>query len=441
LTEKEMYLKGLEAEKKEAERYRSIKNELLASQATEVRLKLDSANNRKAKILTDLKKVEEDLENIAKEIEDKEKTKISLKKKINSLEDEIEKKGGEEQLALQKSLENMKVDLESQKNLITSSENEIQRVKNRRYQLEKNLKELNAKIAEKTGEKSEFVKKKNELDKKIESSRKKAGLDGKSLEELQEALEKAERSIEEFKQEKDNGAKRLQQITSDQQILEYKLQDLESKISDIEAKSDKLAKIKDEKDKYKDILKEIGLLANKDSKLAFRLGELRKELIGKEEELARQRICAGSNQELLLRDRAIKVILDMKKSKKAKGILGTVAELGKVNPKYATSLQVAAGGRMKNIVVDTPEVAIACLKALKESKSGTATFLPLSKIKIPILKDSVKSLANLKGVHGFAHELITSDSKYAGLWEEVWGEPIAYDSEEEIESNYDKIGI
>jgi cytochrome c peroxidase len=32
-------------------------------------------------------------------------------------------------------------------------------------------------------------------------------------------------------------------------------------------------------------------------------------------------------------------------------------------------------------------------------------------------------------------------SKYAGLWEEVWGEPISYETVEEIEINYDRIGL
>jgi cytochrome c peroxidase len=32
-------------------------------------------------------------------------------------------------------------------------------------------------------------------------------------------------------------------------------------------------------------------------------------------------------------------------------------------------------------------------------------------------------------------------SKYAGLWEEVWGEPISYETDEDIEKNYDRIGL
>jgi cytochrome c peroxidase len=32
-------------------------------------------------------------------------------------------------------------------------------------------------------------------------------------------------------------------------------------------------------------------------------------------------------------------------------------------------------------------------------------------------------------------------SKYAGLWEQVWGEPIRYDSPEQIAMNYDRVGV
>jgi cytochrome c peroxidase len=32
-------------------------------------------------------------------------------------------------------------------------------------------------------------------------------------------------------------------------------------------------------------------------------------------------------------------------------------------------------------------------------------------------------------------------SKYAGLWEEVWNEPVSYETPEEIEQNYDRIGL
>ena len=55
-------------------------------------------------------------------------------------------------------------------------------------------------------------------------------------------------------------------------------------------------------------------------------------------------------------------------------------QLGHVEDKFALALEVAAGTRMKSIVVDTDETAALCIKILKEKKSGVATFLPLNKI-------------------------------------------------------------
>ena len=34
-----------------------------------------------------------------------------------------------------------------------------------------------------------------------------------------------------------------------------------------------------------------------------------------------------------------------------------------------------------------------------------------------------------------------ASSKYAGLWEDVWGEPISYATPSDIEENYDRIGL
>ena len=34
-----------------------------------------------------------------------------------------------------------------------------------------------------------------------------------------------------------------------------------------------------------------------------------------------------------------------------------------------------------------------------------------------------------------------AESKYASLWEEVWGEPISHETEEEISKNYDRVGL
>ena len=63
------------------------------------------------------------------------------------------------------------------------------------------------------------------------------------------------------------------------------------------------------------------------------------------------------------------------------GICGLVAQLGRVEPKYQLALEIAAGGRLGNMVVEDDRVAASGIEFLKRQKAGRMTFLPLNKIR------------------------------------------------------------
>ena len=63
------------------------------------------------------------------------------------------------------------------------------------------------------------------------------------------------------------------------------------------------------------------------------------------------------------------------------GIHGYVAQLGEVNEKYRYALEIAAGNRLGQIVVDNDSVAAKAIDILKRKKAGRLTFLPLNRIK------------------------------------------------------------
>ena len=63
------------------------------------------------------------------------------------------------------------------------------------------------------------------------------------------------------------------------------------------------------------------------------------------------------------------------------GVSGTMSDLIKVPGEYGVSLEVAAGSHLADIVVDTTENAVVCVKHLKKNKIGRARFLPLDKIR------------------------------------------------------------
>ena len=62
-------------------------------------------------------------------------------------------------------------------------------------------------------------------------------------------------------------------------------------------------------------------------------------------------------------------------------IHGTIAQLGKVDRRYAAALEVAAGNRMQAVVVDNDGDAAEAIEFLKRRKGGRATFLPLNKMR------------------------------------------------------------
>jgi len=63
------------------------------------------------------------------------------------------------------------------------------------------------------------------------------------------------------------------------------------------------------------------------------------------------------------------------------GVHDILAKLGKVDDDYSNALEIAMGGRMRNIVVDDDETANTAIEILKSAQAGRATFLPLNKMK------------------------------------------------------------
>ena len=103
---------------------------------------------------------------------------------------------------------------------------------------------------------------------------------------------------------------------------------------------------------------------------------------------------------------AIEAVLKLKES----GIYGTIAQLGRVNPKFSKALEAAAGRGLQFIVVDTDATAEKCINYLKEKRIGRATFLPLNKLQVAQPDANAKKIASK--TYGFALELVDFDEKF-----------------------------
>lgn len=100
------------------------------------------------------------------------------------------------------------------------------------------------------------------------------------------------------------------------------------------------------------------------------------------------------------------------------GVHGLVASLGQVEPRYQLALEIAAGSRLGNIVVDDDNVAAQAIALLKQKRAGRATFLPLNKIRPGRPPDAD---FNSPGFIDYAVNLIECDPRYQDIFAYVFG--------------------
>jgi chromosome segregation protein len=109
------------------------------------------------------------------------------------------------------------------------------------------------------------------------------------------------------------------------------------------------------------------------------------------------------------------------------GVCGLVAKLGEVQPQYQLALEIAAGARLGNIVVDDDSVASAGIALLKQKRAGRATFLPLNKIRSPRIQD-ISSIRYAKGFVDLAFKLVTYQSRYDAVFAYIFGSTVIFEN-------------
>lgn len=109
------------------------------------------------------------------------------------------------------------------------------------------------------------------------------------------------------------------------------------------------------------------------------------------------------------------------------GVCGLVAFLGDVQPQYQLALEIAAGARLGQIVVDDDSVASAGIALLKQKRAGRATFLPLNKIRSPRFQD-ISSLKTARGFIDLAVNLIRYESRYRDVFGYIFGSTVVFEN-------------
>ena len=125
------------------------------------------------------------------------------------------------------------------------------------------------------------------------------------------------------------------------------------------------------------------------------------------------------------------------------GIHGYVAQLGDVSEKHRYALEIAAGNRLGQIVVDNDNIASKAIEILKKKKAGRLTFLPLNRIK-SYKKNFALSRFENNREHGFidkAINLINFDDVYSDVFKYVFGETLVFSDLESAKLSKQKIRL
>jgi chromosome segregation protein len=160
-------------------------------------------------------------------------------------------------------------------------------------------------------------------------------------------------------------------------------------------------------------------------------GRLEQEQTGLEREIAR----LDSRRETLQESRgtgALRLLLESG----LEGIHGPVAQLGDVEERHRVALEVAAGGRLGQVVVEDDRIAARAIELLKSRRAGRLTFLPLNRIRAGGGGGASGAAALQRGggavgqagLVGRAVDLIRHEAVYGEVFRYVFGDTLVFDT-------------
>ena len=439
LAEVDARLAQLKAERDQAMLYQSYRDEKIRNEGFLLLSELKEARQQLDAVMDDIRDKTSKREAIIAEVDAKAAAVERLKADIKALSEVITQKGEGEQIRIRREIEGARAGIKSCSDINEFSKSEIGSREREKQKLfldiegaKGQIEGLNAKIVEEEKRKISLGNERtfqtaaldevhgriSAVDAKFEGVR-------THLSDLKNNLEAARNGRNETIREKDrilDAARRKQDEEADAQAA------IASGKSEIESARVETGHIDgDIKELQKRAAVLTGDIADMESARARAKMEqqaVESKLRKLQEEYARAEGRVKAYEESEGYSQAVETILSARGSRELPGIYGTIAELGKVDDRYAMALEVSAGNRLQNIVVDNDEDASRCIYYLKDQRKGTATFLPLNKMR---QKPSLRP-AKGPGIIGYAIDLINFDQKYENAFWYVFGDTVVVDS-------------
>ena len=261
----------------------------------------------------------------------------------------------------------------------------------------------------------EKEKTKESVDKEIEKE------ESKKLK-IQEEINLIKKEIEDKRNEiKQLNQELLSRGGKDQIEIHHNLEDVKTELTKnttrLELLQNEITKIKNRKETLKNNLDEIELRIKE---FEQQKKEFEKKKSSFEKNKPKQENIDHSHN-------IIEYVIQKVRDLNLDGVYGTIENLGKTDSKYNTAIEVCAGNKYNAIVVEDDDVAEKCINHLRQSKIGTAIFLPLNKIRPNEIRPELRPLLKSQGVHGLAIELVKFNPRFKQAFMHVYGSTLIVD--------------
>jgi len=225
----------------------------------------------------------------------------------------------------------------------------------------------------------------------------------------------------------DNAKSRIEAIDkthakdiSNSDSLKIELQEIKDEYDDKKSKKEKLENlIKNQEEQKRELEEYFASIATKDAEFKQRILEAKSKL-GYMTNLENENAGYVSS---------VKAIIDLSKRNASykDRVFGTMASVVSTDEKYEKAIEVALGGYLQNIVVDTDKCAKELVQFLKDGALGRATFLPIESIRL--YEDKVPPQAkSMAGYIGTAIELTNFEKKFEAVVRLSLGRTIIVDT-------------
>ncbi len=292
---------------------------------------------------------------------------------------------------------------------ISEAENEIGKISESVSCTENEISKLSSQLTQSAAENKELDDEHRELDAKT------GALYGK-LTEARLTVQQAEKAISDLSERLSADTERIE--NQDKLAEEYRIKR--------RALSRQLEELGEEKSDLENRLNGYSkLFEGKNEKLTSKKDEFEKIKRSYDQKRQRLEVLSDVEKNMIGYFASVKSVMTAAKAGKLSGIHGTVADVIAVDKKYGVAVETALGSALQNIIVDNEEIAKRCIRHLKDTGDGRATFYPLTSVKGTALQQN--GLEDEEGFEGLGYELVDYDSTYDGIIKSVLGKTAVVD--------------